>query len=226
MADDDPSPSEPQKLDVDAFFNRIDLIMAEKEALVRSWTAQSKTIWPIVRKTAAELKAEEDEMFRPQPPYLGVGCPIPEGYQAEDEEDTKFTARAKFGMGLQASKRRDAEEKAESAKRAARDESSEIEGGRSSLGKKKKKNKKRKITSTEESVEGSKREEVKLKDVEEPVKKAKLEEATVEDAERPVVKATSEKKQLSATPEKIQTEMPILLKKKKKSKLQRQKLRA
>jgi len=128
----------PAQTELDAISNRIQLALAKREELVRSWTSRSaredKT-----RKTDEELDAEDALLFRVQPAYLGVGCPIPEKFLIGEADRSKKSLEARLGKGLQASKRRDAEEKAASAKRGLHGNSSDEEEGRSSLGKKKKK---------------------------------------------------------------------------------------
>jgi len=140
MADDDVFTgwTKPSQEELDATVNRIQLELARREALVRKMMANTTATDLPPRKTDAELDAEDALLFRPQPPYLGLGCPIPENYLISEADRSKKNLEAKFGKGLQASKRRDAEEKAESAKRALNEDSSDEEGGRSSLGKKKK----------------------------------------------------------------------------------------
>ena len=88
-------------------------------------------------KSEAELDAEDAALFRNEPPYLGVGAPIPSHFLVSDAERNNKSLRAKFfpGKGLKGSKPRDEEEKVASAKRALNEESSDEEGGRSSLGK-------------------------------------------------------------------------------------------
>jgi hypothetical protein len=139
MASIDSQTAGPSQAELDATMNRIQLKLAANEALVKSWTAKSKAVTYLPpRKTDAELDAEDALLFRPQPPYLGVGCPIPENFMISEADRSKKMLESKFGRGLLASKRRDAEEKAESAKRTLAEDSSDDEGGRSMVGKKKK----------------------------------------------------------------------------------------
>jgi hypothetical protein len=118
--------------------NRIQLALAKHENIVKSWTASSARKEPT--KTQEQLDAEDAALFRNEPPYLGVGAPIPSHFLISDAERNNKTLRAKFfpGKGLKGSKPRDPEEKAASAKRVLNEESSDEEGGRSSLGKAKK----------------------------------------------------------------------------------------
>ena len=122
----------------DTTFNRIQLALAKHENVVKSWTAKSSRKEPT--KTQGQLEAEDAALFRNEPPYLGVGAPIPANFLVSDAERNNKSLRAKFfpTKGLKASKPRDFEEKAASAKRALKEESSDDEGGRSSLGKAKK----------------------------------------------------------------------------------------
>lgn len=129
----------PAQTELDAISNRIQIALAKREELVRSWTSKSAREDKI-RKTDEELDAEDALLFRNQPAYLGVGCPIPEKFLIGEADRSKKSLEARLGKGLQASKRRDAEEKAASAKRGLNQDSSDEEEGRSSLGKKKKRN--------------------------------------------------------------------------------------
>ncbi|KAG9247533.1 hypothetical protein BJ878DRAFT_172563 [Calycina marina] len=133
-----PFGSMPAQLELDAISNRIQLSLAKREELVRTWTASSAREDKI-RKTDEELDAEDALLFQNQPAYLGVGCPIPENFLISEADRSKKSLQARLGKGLQASKRRDAEEKAASAKRALNYESSDDEAGRSAVGKHKKK---------------------------------------------------------------------------------------
>lgn len=126
------------KEELDVISNRIAIALAKREKLIKSWTALSaRPKEP--EKTQEELDAEDAALFRKQPPYLGVGSPIPSHFLVSDAERNNKSLRAKFFLakGLKGSKSRD-EEKAASAKRGLIDESSDEEGGRSSVGKAKK----------------------------------------------------------------------------------------
>jgi hypothetical protein len=127
------------KEELDVISNRIAIALAKREKLIKSWTALSaRPKEP--EKTQEELDAEDAALFRKQPPYLGVGAPIPSHFLVSDAERNNKSLRAKFfpAKGLKGSKSRDEEEKAASAKRGLIDESSDEEGGRSSVGKAKK----------------------------------------------------------------------------------------
>ncbi|RDW95240.1 hypothetical protein BP5796_01003 [Coleophoma crateriformis] len=122
----------------DVIQNRIALALAKRESLVKSWNTSSRTQEPT--KTEEELDAEDALHFRREPPNLGVGAPIPSHFLVSEAQQNNKSLRAKFFpmKGLKASKTRDAEEKAASAKRAKRGDSSDEEEGRSALGKAKK----------------------------------------------------------------------------------------
>ncbi|EPE27155.1 hypothetical protein GLAREA_03069 [Glarea lozoyensis ATCC 20868] len=127
------------KSEYDVITNKIAVAIAKHEAVVQGWIAKSaRANEP--RKTQAELEAEDAALFRPQPPRLGLGCPIPAQFLKNDTENSTKELRAKFfpSKTLKASKARDAEEKAASAKRGLKEQSSDEEGGRSSLGRAKK----------------------------------------------------------------------------------------
>jgi len=127
------------KEEFDIISNRLAVALAKRESLIKSWTASSSRPQP-PSKTQEELDAEDAALFRNQPPYLGVGAPIPAHFLVSDAERNSKSLRAKFfpTKGLKASKARDAEEKAASAKRATREEDSDEEQGRSGLGRAKK----------------------------------------------------------------------------------------
>jgi hypothetical protein len=127
------------KSDYEVFLNKLAVADAKRDTVVHGWIAKSgRANEP--RKTQAELEAEDAALFRPQPPRLGLGCPIPPQFLKSDAESSTKDLRAKFfpSKTLKASKARDAEEKAASAKRGLNDQSSDEEGGRSSLGRAKK----------------------------------------------------------------------------------------
>jgi hypothetical protein len=154
--DEAPKSAKVSKEDFDVISNRIAVALAKREALIKSWTASSSRERP-PEKTEAELEAEDAALFRNEPPYLGVGAPIPSHFLVSEAERNNKSLRAKFfpSKTLKASKARDAEEKAASAKRGLRDESSDEEEGRSGLGRAKK----RKTLRTE-PVEGAGKDEV------------------------------------------------------------------
>ena len=124
--------------DFDTIQNRIQLALAKHENIVKSWTASSARKGPT--KTQEQLDVEDAALFRDEPPYLGVGAPIPSHYLVSDAERNNKLLRAKFfpTKGLRGSKPGVSGEKGASAKRALKAESSDEEPGRSSLGKAKK----------------------------------------------------------------------------------------
>jgi hypothetical protein len=140
------------KEDFDVISNRIAVALAKREALIKSWTASSSRERPL-EKTEAELEAEDAALFRNEPPYLGVGAPIPSHFLVSEAERSNKSLRAKLlpSKTLKASKARDAEEKAASAKRGLKDESSDEEQGRSGLGRAKKRKTQMKIEPVEEA---------------------------------------------------------------------------
>lgn len=148
------------KEDFDVISNRIAVALAQREALIRSWTASSLRERP-PEKTEAELEAEDAALFRNEPPYLGVGAAIPPEYLVSEAERSNKSLRAKLlpSKTLKASKARDTEEKAASAKRGLKDESSDEEQGRSGLGRAKKR---RTQTRAETAEDDGKNEDSKL----------------------------------------------------------------
>jgi hypothetical protein len=127
------------KEEFDIISNRLAVALAKRESLIKSWTASSSRPHP-PRKTQEDLDAEDAALFRNEPAYLGVGAPIPSHFLVSEAERNNKSLRAKFfpTKGLKASKARDAEEKAASAKRGLKEESSDEEEGRSGLGRAKK----------------------------------------------------------------------------------------
>lgn len=127
------------KAELDAISNRIAVALAKRDKLVKSWTASSSRP-KAPEKTQEQIDAEDAALFRNVPPYLGVGASIPSHFLVSDAERNNKSLRAKFfpTKGLKASKAREDEEKAASAKRGLIEESSDEEEGRSSLGKAKK----------------------------------------------------------------------------------------
>ncbi|KAE9372086.1 hypothetical protein N431DRAFT_439200 [Stipitochalara longipes BDJ] len=152
--DEAPKSVKVSKEDFDVISNRIAVALAKREALIKSWTASSSR-QRSPEKTEAELEAEDAALFRNEPPYLGVGAPIPSHFLVSEAERNNKSLRAKFfpSKTLKASKTRDAEEKAASAKRGLKDESSDEEEGRSGLGRAKK----RKTLKTEPMKDGGKK---------------------------------------------------------------------
>lgn len=128
------------KEDFAVISNRLAVAFAKREALIKSWTASSSRPPTAPTKTEEELEAEDSALFRNQPQYLGVGAAIPSHFLVSEAERNNKSLRAKFfpTKGLKASKARDAEEKAASAKRGLKDQSSDEEEGRSGLGRAKK----------------------------------------------------------------------------------------
>jgi hypothetical protein len=127
------------KEEFDLISNRLALALAKRESIIKSWTASSSRPTP-PPKTQEELDAEDAILFKNEPAYLGVGAPIPSHFLVSEAERNNKSLRAKFfpTKGLKASKARDAEEKAASAKRGLKEESSDEEEGRSGLGRAKK----------------------------------------------------------------------------------------
>lgn len=137
------------KEDPNVILNRLAVALAKREAIVSGWETSSSRK---PRKTQEELDAEDALLFRNEPPHLGVGAPLPAEYLVSEAGPGSKSLRAKFfpTKGLKASKARNSEEKAASARRAKVEESSDDEGGRSSLGRAKK-------LSTQLEVEPTKR---------------------------------------------------------------------
>jgi hypothetical protein len=134
----------PVAVDLDIIQNRVAVALAKRERLIKSWTASSSRPHP-PPKSQEELDAEDAELFRIEPPHLGLGAPIPKEFLDGDVKRKEISSNEKLKHlilgkkgGLQASKPRDAQEKAGSAKRGLKGESSDEEEGRSGLGRAKK----------------------------------------------------------------------------------------
>jgi hypothetical protein len=133
----------PTQAHVDALHAVFDVANAQQEAKVKSLLAKGG--WKYTPKTREEEDAEDADLFAPQIPNLGLGFPIPKQFLDGDVKRKDISSNDKLRQlitgkkgGFQASKPRDAQEKAGSAKRGLREESSDEEEGRSGLGKAKK----------------------------------------------------------------------------------------
>jgi hypothetical protein len=130
--------------DFDVIQNRVAVALAKRERLIKSWTASSSRPRP-PPMTQEELDAEDVDLFNPTPAGLGLGAPIPKEFLDGDVKRKEISTNDKLRHlvlgkrgGLQASKPRDGKEKAGSAKRGLKEESSDEDQGRSALGKAKK----------------------------------------------------------------------------------------
>lgn len=143
MAQETSTTKNPSQARVDALHAVFDVANAEQEAKVRSMLA--KNGWRYTPKSKEEEEAEDADLFAPQVPNLGLGFPIPKQFLDGDFKRKDIASNDKLRQlitgkkgGFQASKPRDAQEKAGSAKRGLKAESSDEEEGRSALGKAKK----------------------------------------------------------------------------------------
>jgi len=137
-----------EKLPIAANFDelqaRIDVAIAKREAIVKSWVDKYDTSRCAPAKTKEEIAAWDAELFNPLPSNLGLGAAVPKEYLNGDinRKDIAGNGRLRNLMlgkkGLQASKPRDSAEKAKSIKRGFQADSSDEEEGRSSLIKSKK----------------------------------------------------------------------------------------
>ncbi|POS87522.1 hypothetical protein EPUL_001944 [Erysiphe pulchra] len=135
----------------DVVSNQIGLILAQRESLIKSWTASSSYSTP-PGKTVAELDAEDAALFQSQPLHLGLGAPIPSQFKLSETERNNNFLRAKLSgtRSIRSKKAKDADEKTINLKRFPKDDSSDEELGRSSLGRaKRQKHNKIPETSTE-----------------------------------------------------------------------------
>jgi Protein of unknown function (DUF3245) len=134
----------PVAVDLDIIQNRVAVALAKRERLIKSWTASSSRPRP-TPKTQEELDAEDAELFRIEPPHLGLGAPIPKEFLNGDATRKDISSNEKLRHlimgkkgGIQASKARGTQDKFGSARRSLKGESSDEEEGRSGLGRAKK----------------------------------------------------------------------------------------
>ncbi|RKF53748.1 hypothetical protein OnM2_102022 [Erysiphe neolycopersici] len=120
----------------DVVSNQIGLIFAQRESLIKSWAASSLYSMPPV-KTLEELDAEDAALFQSQPLHLGLGASIPSQFKLSEIDRNNNFLRAKLSgsRSIRPKKSKDADEKTIKLKRLPKDESSDEELGRSSLGK-------------------------------------------------------------------------------------------
>lgn len=131
----------------DVLQNRIAVALAKRQRLIKSWTASSSRPRP-PPKTEEELEKEDADLFRFEPPHLGLGAPIPKEFLDGGDKRKEISSNTKLrhlmlgnkSAGLQPSKPRDALQKTNGMKRGIKEQSSDEDEGRSSLGKAKKLN--------------------------------------------------------------------------------------
>ncbi|KAL8745688.1 MAG: hypothetical protein Q9184_007842 [Pyrenodesmia sp. 2 TL-2023] len=148
----------PQPSEADIIFNRANVALAKSQRLVASWLPPRTEEEAKTAKTEEEIEKEEQELFTPVPELLGLGAKVPDDLKDGDMKRQKLTSNDLLRrqlLGKDHAKARSqgghrhADQKAPGAtlpvgskprpaalKRKA-DDSSEDEGGRSSLGKRK-----------------------------------------------------------------------------------------
>ncbi|SZF04915.1 unnamed protein product [Blumeria hordei] len=135
-----PSQNKPLQVDYDIVSNRIAAALAQRESLIKSWTKSSAEN-KIYNGVEIQNDSEDDILSQTKYPRLGLGAPIPSQFLASDVERNNNTLLAKFGVSKTSSagKRKARENKpAASTLRDSRNDSSDEELGRSSLGRAKK----------------------------------------------------------------------------------------
>ncbi|KAH8820439.1 hypothetical protein F5884DRAFT_764086 [Xylogone sp. PMI_703] len=123
------------RAELDVISNRIAVALAKREGVLKSFSASRS----LPRKTEQEQEAEEIALFRPEPPNLGLGAPIPSQFLVSEAERNNKTLRERFfpKKTLKDSKARE-EEKVNRTLKKPVEESSDEEEGRSGLGRAKK----------------------------------------------------------------------------------------
>ncbi|KAL8925387.1 MAG: hypothetical protein Q9208_003479 [Pyrenodesmia sp. 3 TL-2023] len=148
----------PQPSEADIIFNRANVALAKSQRLVASWLPPRTAEEAKTAKTEGEIEKEEQELFTPVPELLGLGAKVPDNLKDGDLKRQKPTSndllrRQLLGKdhakAVSKEGHRQADQRGAGAtlpvgskprpallKRKA-DESSEDEGGRSSLGRRK-----------------------------------------------------------------------------------------
>lgn len=136
MADVSIKPKKISQENFDVVSNQIGLILAQRESLIKSWTTSSLHSTPQV-KTIEELDAEDAVLFQSQPLHLGLGAPIPSQFKLSEIERNNNFLRAKLSgsRNIRSKKVKDVDDKTSNLKRLPKNDSSDEELGRSSLGK-------------------------------------------------------------------------------------------
>ncbi|CAD6505624.1 BgTH12-01114 [Blumeria graminis f. sp. triticale] len=130
----------PLQVDYDIVSNRIAAALAQRESLIKSWT-KSSLDHKISNGIEVQNDSEDDILSQAKYPRLGLGAPIPSQFLVSDVERNNNSLLAKFGVSKTSSagKRKAREQKpAASTLRDSRNDSSDEEPGRSSLGRAKK----------------------------------------------------------------------------------------
>ncbi|KAL8898567.1 MAG: hypothetical protein Q9207_006635 [Kuettlingeria erythrocarpa] len=162
----------PQPSEADIIFNRANVALAKSQRLVASWLSPRTPEEAKTAKTEEEIEKEEQDLFAPVPELLGLGAKVPDDFNDGDLKRQKLTTndllrRQLLGKDHAKVQSKGAHRQAgqsdagaalpvgskprpASMKRKA-DESSDDEGGRSSLGKRKAR---KQVSNEKDGVEG------------------------------------------------------------------------
>lgn len=123
------------RAELDVISNRIAVALAKREGVLKSFS----TTRSLARKTDQEQDVEESSLFRPEPPNLGLGAPIPSQFLVSEAERNNKTLRERFfpKKATRDSKPQNEDRNVKTNKKLA-EESSDEEEGRSGLGRAKK----------------------------------------------------------------------------------------
>ncbi|KAL7276929.1 hypothetical protein RUND412_000073 [Rhizina undulata] len=141
---------------------RISVSIAQARRLVSSWLPPPTPEEILATRSDEQLAKEDEEMFKPMPPRLGLGAPIPKDFLDGDSKTSKeFTSNDKLKRKLMGRKAAATSDKAKFSvaahclskpmprTNATGEESSDEDEGRSSLGK----SKRRKVKAEEQADE-------------------------------------------------------------------------
>ncbi|RKF82343.1 hypothetical protein GcM1_172004 [Golovinomyces cichoracearum] len=134
IPEDTTRPKNSSREKYDVISNKIGVLLSQRESLVRSWYSV-----PPARKQE-EFDADDAVLLCNQPGHSGIGASIPSNFFISEAERSKKTLRSKLleSKNLVARKTKDTDDKVTPLKKISRDDSSDEELGRSSLGRSKK----------------------------------------------------------------------------------------
>lgn len=124
--------------DYNTLRNQILLSLAQRESVIKKWTAPSSHLLPPA-KNQEEFDAEDASLFQNQPPHLGVGAQITSDFSMSEIDRNDKSLRTKL-LGSKSSATKKVKDTRERVDKPSRDDYSDDELGRSSIGKMKKQN--------------------------------------------------------------------------------------
>ncbi|RKF83879.1 hypothetical protein GcM3_006022 [Golovinomyces cichoracearum] len=134
IPEDTTRPKKSSKEKYDVISNKIGVLLSQRESLVRSWYSVPPA------QIQEEFDADDAVLLCNQPGHLGIGASIPSNFLVSEAERSKKKLRLKLleSKNLVARKTKDTDNKVTPLKNISRDDSSDEELGRSSLGRSKK----------------------------------------------------------------------------------------